>query len=49
MEHAAVLNVGMSPNSDRVHVSSYNGVHPDAGLLSEHHVSNNLRGFIYIA
>jgi hypothetical protein len=32
-----------------VHVAADHGVHPDAGLLAEDDVADNLSGFIYIA
>jgi len=49
MENAAVLDIGVRSDADRVHIAADDGVHPDAGLIAENYVADNLRRFIYIA
>ena len=49
VENGAVLHVGFSSDADGIDVSADDGVHPDAGLFSEHDVADNLCGWIDIA
>src|SRR6185437_10012812 len=46
VEHGAVLHVALCADADGVHVAAHDGVHPDAGLLAEHDIADDLRGGI---
>src|SRR5690348_11644909 len=48
VKHAAVLNIRIRSDADRVHVASNDGIHPDTGLLAQHHISNHLSRFVYV-
>jgi hypothetical protein len=49
VEHAAILHVGVFANADSKHVAADDGIHPDAGVFTDLHVTNNLSGLIDIA
>jgi hypothetical protein len=49
MEDGVVLDVGVVPDADLVYVATENSVHPDAGMLTHGHVSDQLRGFVDVA
>jgi len=49
VEDTAILNVGVGADADGVHVAAENGVHPDAGVLAEDYVSNDLGRVVYVA
>src|SRR5437667_11278507 len=49
MEHAAILHVGMRADPDGMHVAAQHRIHPDAGILAENYISDDLRRLIHIA
>ena len=49
MERAAILNVGVVADANFVHVAAQDGVHPDAGVLAEDDVADELGGLVDIA
>ena len=46
VQHAVVLDVGIGPDTDLVHIPTHDGVHPDRCMLTQHDVANNLRRLI---
>src|SRR5437867_2396985 len=48
MEHAAILHVGMRADPDGMHVAAQHRIHPDAGILAENYISDDLRRLIHI-
>ena len=49
VERAAVLNIGIVPDANLVHVAAQHGVHPDAGVLAENHVADDLGRVVDVA
>jgi hypothetical protein len=49
VEDAVVLNVGIVADADLVYVATENGVHPDAGVLADNDVADELRGVVDVA
>src|SRR5438105_4101990 len=47
--HATILHVRMRADVDGMHVAAQNGIHPDAGVLAEHYISDDLGRRIHIA
>ena len=48
MQHGAVLHIGVGADADGMHIAADHGVHPDAGVLAEGDVADDLRGDIHI-
>jgi hypothetical protein len=46
MQNAIVLNIRIVPHTDFVHVPAENSVHPDACMLAEFDVSDQLSGIV---
>jgi hypothetical protein len=42
MQHAAVLHIRVRAHSDRIHVAAQDGIHPDAGVLAENYIADDL-------
>ena len=49
MQHGAVLHIGVGADADGMHIAADDGVHPDAGVLAEGDVADDLGGNIHIA
>jgi len=49
VEDGVVLNVGVVADADLVDVAAEDGVHPDAGMLADDDVANELRGIVDVA
>ena len=49
MEHGAVLHVGVGADADGVDVAADDSVHPDAGVLAEDDIADDLRGEVDVA
>src|SRR5579872_985397 len=49
VEHGAVLHIGVSADPDRMHIATHDGVHPDAGMLAQGDVADDLRGGVDVA
>jgi hypothetical protein len=49
MQYGAILHVGISADSNLMHIASQDGVHPDAGVLAQDDVSDQLRGGVHVA
>src|SRR5262249_22988443 len=46
VQDATVLHVGVRTDADLMHITAQDCVHPDAGVLAEHHVTDDLRRYI---
>jgi hypothetical protein len=42
VQHSAILDVRVGSNPDGIHITPYNGVHPDAGMMPQHDIPNDL-------
>jgi len=49
VQHCTILHIAFCSDANRIHISAYYGVHPDAGLLTENDVSDDLCGRIDVA
>ena len=49
MQHAAILNVGVVADADRINVPAQHRIHPNTGVLAQFDVADDLRGGVYIA
>jgi hypothetical protein len=49
VQHAAILNIAVRANADEVHIAAQHGVHPHAGVFSQHHIADQLRRLVDIA
>ncbi len=49
VQDAVVLNVGVVADADLVYIAAEDGVHPDAGVLSENDVADELGGVVDVA
>jgi hypothetical protein len=49
MKNAAILDIAMRADADGVHIATENCVHPDAGMLAENDISDQLRGIVHVA
>jgi hypothetical protein len=48
VEYGVVLDVGIVANADLVDVAAKDGVHPDAGVLADNDVADELGGVVDI-
>jgi len=49
MEDGAILDVGAGADADVVHITPDDGVHPDARVVGEDNIADELGGGVYIA
>ena len=49
VQHAAILDVAVGAHADEVHIAAQHGVHPDAGVLAQGDVADQLRRFVDVA
>ena len=49
VQHAAILYVRMRAYANGVYVAAQYGIHPDAGVLAENHIADNLRRIVDVA
>src|SRR5262249_51209694 len=49
MQHAAILNVRVGADADGVYVAAHHSVHPDARVLTQHDIADDLRRLVDIA
>lgn len=48
VQHAVVLDVGVGAHADGGHVAAQHGAHPDARVLAEGDIADELRGFVHV-
>jgi hypothetical protein len=48
VQDAAILNVGVAPDANVVHIPAHHGVEPDAGMVPNHNITDENRAFRYI-
>src|SRR5208282_3803114 len=48
VQHRAVLNIRPRADADVVHVAANDGARPHARVLTDHHISDDYSGFVYV-